>query len=527
MTRRSSKWPGIREQAAAFAVAALILAGCGGEGGSGAEGDDVTGPLRIATPFEISTLDPLVEGFWSPEFGYGEQLMRPTPDAVPEPWILESAEAISETEWELTLHEGVTFHNGNPCDAEAVAALLNHQIAENVVLQPILPGAKAEATGPTTVILTTTSPVTNVPNLLAHDEGFLVYDVETYLAAKKEGETFVDAGIYTGPYEVRELTAEQMVLERNDDYWQGEPALPGVEIAFIADAQARVLAVESGEIDIALYPPTEAAGTVENSSRAHYATAEKGTLGPRVIFNLHHAPAPIDDVLVRQALVAGVDYEAIANDVMDGYYDVAEGMYPMHLPFAVANQKHNPEKARSLLDQAGWVESGDGFRVKNGRPLELTLMTYRADPDLQTVAVALRSQLEEIGVRVVLREIEDYTAIQDKSIADWHAAIYRTAYMGIGADIVGIVQDYFTSDGARNYSGIKDPEIDALAEEISRTFDEERLHELLRELQEIMITEKAYTMVAGAKRNAAVVSDEWRDYKPHENYIHVGWQTAP
>lgn len=524
MTRCCSTLSGHgRKAVAAVSAALLVLIGCGG-GSSGA--DNASGPFRIASSFEIGSLDPITEGFWSTGFGYGELLLRQTPDGVPDPWILESAEATSDTVWKLTLHEGVTFQNGNPLNGDALAALLNHQIAEHPVVQPILPGAKAEATGPTTATLTTKKPISFLPNLLASEEMFPVYDVEALKSVGDDTEALVGAGIYTGPYEVTELTSDQLVAERDEDYWQGTPALPGgVEVKFIEDAQSRVLAVQSGEVDLDIYPPTEAARTLESSSTAHFLTADQGTLGPRVIFNL--GKSPIDDVLVRRALIAALDYDAIANDVMDGLYDVAVGMYPEHLPFAVENQVYEPERAEDLLDQAGWVESGDGPRSKDGAPLKVILASFRDDPDLQPIAVAMRSQLQAVGFEIEVKQLEDFTAISDEGFDDWHLALRRTGYFGNTGSIVEIIHDYLTSDGARNEAGIADPEIDRLADEMSKTFDQQRLYDLLRDLQEVMIAEKAYTVMPAAKPRAVVVSDAWRDYEVSPHYMFVDWQTAP
>jgi peptide/nickel transport system substrate-binding protein len=503
----------------------LLLAATGCFGSSGSEsraGGGVDGPLRVATSWEITSIDPLTEGYWAEVYGYGELLLRPTVTGEPEPWILKSAEAVSPREWELTVNKGVKFQNGKPCDARAVAALINHQLAENPVLKPVLPGASAEVAEPATVRLKTKSPVSNVPNLLTHDDMFPVYDVEAYKAAGDDKQALIGAGLYTGPFEVTRLTAEQMVLKRSKHYWQGTPALPGLEIKFIPDHQARVLAVESGEADIAMYPPTEAARSLQN---AHYVTAEEGTNGPRAHFNLDRAP--VDDVLVRRAVSAAIDYEAIAKEVMDGRYEVAKGLLPTHLPFAVENQTHDPDAARALLDQAGWVESGEGVRTKNGRPLELTLISFRFDPDLQPIAVALRSQLEEVGIAVEIRELGSTDKLYDKSYNDWHLALVLSGYFGVQGDIVGIVQNYLTSDGAYNFGGIADPEVDAIAADLLTTFDEDQRHDLLRELQDIVIAQKAYSVVVAEKSRPAIVSDEWADYKPSVNYVDVDWQTAP
>ncbi|SEF18960.1 ABC transporter substrate-binding protein [Jiangella alba] len=518
-----SRRVGRRALAVAAALAVTVLSGCAVEGQATDPAGETDRPLRIATTWAIGSLDPITEAYWAPEFGYGELLMRPTADGVVEPWLLESAEAVTPTEWELVLRDGVTFQNGSPCDADAVAAAINHQLANNPVLPPIVPGATAAATGPDTVVLTTSTPVSFLPALLAQEDMFPIYDVAAYESAAGDPQALVGLGMHTGPYRVTELTSSGMVLERYDDYWQGEPALPGVEVSFISDAQARVLAVQSGEVDVALYPPTESAGTLENSSAAHFVTGD-GTLGPRLILNVQRSP--MDEPAVRQALSAAIDYEEMANTVMNGFHDVAEGMYPMQLPYAVSNQAYDPDRAGQLLDQAGWVVGADGMRARDGVPLQLTLYTYRADPDLPAIAVALRSQLEESGIGIQIEELDDISSIYDGDTG-WHIALFRTGYYGTSGAVVGVIHDYLTSDGSRNAGGIADPELDALADQLALAFDEEEQYDLLRQIQDIVMARQAYAIVVSVKRASAVVSDTWRDYEPSAVYLHLDWRTQP
>lgn len=190
MAIRPTSWSGRGPRAlAAFAVAALLLAGCSATGGSEA----ARSGLRVATPWQVTTLDPVSEGYWSMNLGYGEYLLRPMPSGIPQPWVAKSAEPVTQTEWRITLHRGVTFQNGEPADADAIAAMMNHQLAENPLLDPVLPGAVATSTGPTTVMLTTTSPVAHVPELLAHAEMFPVYDVEAVESVGENKQELVGA----------------------------------------------------------------------------------------------------------------------------------------------------------------------------------------------------------------------------------------------------------------------------------------------------------------------------------------------
>lgn len=167
------------------------------------------------------------------------------------------------------------------------------------------------------------------------------------------------------------------------------------------------------------------------------------------------------------------------------------------------------------------------MRTKNGQPLELTLVTYPTLPDFEQIAVALRSQLEEVGITIKIREEESNSVLFDEDFTGWHISLQNTGYAGNNGPIMGIVHAFLTSEGGFNPGGIADPEIDALAEQMDRTFDQEQLDDLFRELQNIMIVEKAYTTVAGVRRRAVVVSDTWADYEVSAPFLFVDWQTAP
>ena len=162
--------PRLRRRCLALAtVLALVLptacsfdsAGSDDEAGSPAS-------MTLATPFPITDLSPSASGFWAPEFGYGELLMRAHADGSIEPWLLESLEQQSPTSWLLTLNEGVTFQNGNPLDAEMLTALLNDALSTNEDLQAAIPGGEATVVSALEVELTTGRPAGSVPSAFAH-----------------------------------------------------------------------------------------------------------------------------------------------------------------------------------------------------------------------------------------------------------------------------------------------------------------------------------------------------------------------
>src|SRR5690606_37070315 len=107
-----------------------------------------------------------------------------------------------------------------------------------------VPGGQAAATSDLEVELTTSRPAGTLPAVLANESLVQLYDLP---AAEKAGDDVaaqIEAQFWTGPFVVTEITSERMALEADDDYWGGDPQLETVELKFIPDAQARVLAVQ-------------------------------------------------------------------------------------------------------------------------------------------------------------------------------------------------------------------------------------------------------------------------------------------
>jgi len=480
-------------------------------------------PLTVVTSFRIKSLDPIKQGFWYSEFGAAELLMKWDRDFIVKPWVLESLEQIDDLNWRLTLRPNVTFQNGKVLDAKALAALMNRQLELSPSAQANLPGASVEATGKFEVVLTTQEPTPTVPNILASESVFPVYDVEAVEAVGEEYEKLAGSGFYTGPYQVVSLDDQALVLERYEGYWQGVPPLPGVTVKFVSDPQARILAVQNGEADIAIYVPSEAKRIVEGRDDAFFVTAPSTREGVRCVLNLEEPP--FDDVAVRRAFNLGIDYKSIAEDVMDGVYLTATGYYPPGFPWLVENQVTDPALAEKLLDEAGWSKGDDGIRVKEGQRLHVTLLIYPQQPDLDPISTAMQAQLKEIGFEVEIQSVDSISDAMKKDLLPWNAGLtFSGAISGGGAPQL---HRYIASDGDRNYGGIADPKLDALIKELNVTFDEGKRTELLQEIQKIIIEEQAYQFFVSCKLFPAVVSPAYQGYLPSHNWLHVTFETRP
>lgn len=501
---------------------AVAVAACGGSGEPSTASTDR--PLRIVTSFAVGSLDPVEEGFWMPEYGAAETPMRRGKDGTIEPWAIAALTREDSTTWKLRLRDDVTFQNGKPLDADALLALMQRQLAKSPSAQSVLDGASVRASAEREVTLRTRTPDAAVPAYLAGESVFPIYDVEAVERAGKDPAALAGKGIYTGPYAIRSLTAQELVLERYDGYWQGRPPLPGVSVRFVADPQARILAVRNGEADLALYPPTEAKQTIDGSDDAFYRTPPRGQESITMPLNLRRAP--FEDMRVRRAFLLGIDYEALANDVLDGAYDVASGLYPSFVSFARQSIATDQQAAGALLDEAGWTPGDDGVRVKDGNPLRVRYLTYPQQPDTKAVAIAIQAQLKEIGFDVQVRQVDDITeAFKDPG--GWEAGGTFSGTLGFYGQPEPFLRRYLVTNGSDNYAGIADPELDRLIAKLARTYDAGQREALLAGIQKVVVEQQAYLGVAAFKRFPVIAGPAYREYEPSPSLNHVTFETAP
>lgn len=481
--------------------------------------------LRMVTSFKINNLMPTdPRAFFLPEFGVAELPLCLESTGQLQPWLLESYGRKDEHNWRLTLRPNVTFQNGKPLTATALAAAMNHQLAYSASAKATLPDAKVTVTGEREVMLTTAQPDATVPNALADELVFPIYDVAAVEAASGDPTKLVGSSCFTGPYKVMALDEREMRMVRFDGYWRGQPPLTEVLLRFVSDAQARILAVQNDEADIALYPPSEAQRMLAGRNDAFFKTSTKSYVGPRLLLNIR--TKPFDELAVRRAFSLGVNYQSLATEVLEGISDVATGFYPPVWSWAVSNQKTEVSEARRLLDEAGWTTNGNGVRMKNNVPLEITLLIYPQQPDFAPLATAMQAQLREVGFRVQIRQVEDINAAM-RNDSDWHAAFHSPGLVTTGGAPDPFLREPLTSHGERNFGGVKDLELDKLVSDLSRTFDLKQRATLLTRIQQIVIAEQVYEVRPVFMRARAVVGRRWQSYLPSPHLHHITYETRP
>lgn len=479
--------------------------------------------ITLATGFAVSDLDPGKNGYWGNEFGWSELLLRPVHGKAPEPWLLEKLQSTGEKTWVLTLKPGVRFQNGTALDGAKLAALMTYQLANTASLK-VLAGTTAKATGAREVTLTTSKPVPNMDYLLADESKFIIFDLDAYLAAKPDSAKLTAAKMYTGPYVVDSIDNQGISMTADKNYWGGPLPLTAVRVKFIADAQARLLAVQNGEADLALYPPTNDAKNIAGRSDAFWL---KGPAkGPTFQLQMNMKTGPLADVNVRKALVSGIDYKEIADDVMGGLYQVTNGMYAPNAPYYQPMFATDQAKAKSLLEKSGYTLDGQGKYSKGGVPVTVTILTYPQQPDSGTLGVAVQSQLAKIGMTVKLQQVPDSSAAMQDPKVTWDGAIIGNGTTSFSGDPISPLQTYFVSTGPRNFFGLKDAALDTTIGQLATTMDAGQREALLHRVQDI-VGENAYMGFLTMRLPGVVAGPKWKNYAIPPANLWVGFDTKP
>lgn len=416
LTRR---WLMQRAAIGAGTIGALVFAGSPGQPlgsvASVAAQGAAPGQITYASVRDVFTFDPrLVQT--TEEMGLMqhvcEPLVRLDADMGLVPGLAESWEAVDPMTWKFTLREGVSFHNGEPFNADAVKFSIDdyRRTAEAYPWYYLWPGElpEVEVVDPRTVLLKSTTTIATTPRNLA-----LLYMLPPEAGAAAD---FGDHPIGTGPFSFVEHQQDvRLELVANPDYWGGAPAIERIVYRPIPDPSARMVAVQTGEVDVAAAIPPDLAPALQ----AFPDLAVQQVPGVRIAhypINFRRTDGPLANVAVRQALSYAVDGGSILANILAGAGQPLQGPVPTIL-FAAADlggyPAYDPVKAKELLAEAGYPADA-----------ELTLI-YTPGEFIKDreVTEAVQAQLGEAGVNVRIEELEGGAYSERRATADWDIAI--------------------------------------------------------------------------------------------------------
>ncbi|HEX7039978.1 MAG TPA: ABC transporter substrate-binding protein [Trueperaceae bacterium] len=374
------------------------------------------GTITVGAPTEPPTLDPQLDAGGPSSVvqeSIFETLVAFDQNMVLQPHLATGWEVSDDgLEYTFTLREGVTFHDGTPLNAEAVKFTFDRALGEvdgrqsrYVTLLSQLD--RVEVVDDLTVRFVLKQPFAPFINNLAQLGNAIISPT----AYQELGDGFGRQPVGTGPFRIVEwVTGQSITLERNPDYWQdGLPLLDGVVFRYIPDGSSRVIALESGEVDLILQVPEPDFLRLE--AEGQFQTYKAETLRTVFLWFNPNQP-PFDDVAVREAITMAVDREGIGAAILEGLHRPATQASFSPNVFGVSEMEHqlvyDPEAAAAALDAAGWQVGPDGIRVKDGQRLSFTLYTTtnRYPKDAEIGAYLRASLARDLGAEVELGTYE-------------------------------------------------------------------------------------------------------------------------
>lgn len=411
------------------------------------------------------------------------------------------------------IHEGVSFHDGEPLTTEDIAFSIDyykeHTPANNVLGsdENFIIESYDVVDDYTIVMEVDQSKAKTLESLGA----FLILPkhiwekVEDPMAYNEE-----DAFIGSGPYKKGEYDGSNGSYEfiANEDYYGLKPVADRVLFVPVAD---ELLAFESGEIDITNVP----ADNLDHFKKHEGVEilSKDNDLGAKLLFNFDQIEA-IKDLEVRQALAKAIDQEAILDKVYRGQGEVAMSGY-----VPTSNWYHNPETGPYEYDPEAAKE------VLADLGLELNVLTGNAGEDVSTIEL-VKADLEAVGVKVNIEAVEG--KVRDERIfeEDYEAAIVSNGGWGRAPDYLRTTYSEKSRGSVRNphgmgSAGYANDQITELAEKQLMETDKDARREIFLKLQEAIAEETPLILLGTRTPNVAYRTEGHTGWVKTYDYVQV------
>lgn len=454
---------------AAMMAATFAFTGCGGDGGDKKGGNKV---VRVAgTSSVIASLDPAKDwdGWYIVRYGVGETLFKLDEKLNPAPWIASKFEMVDTQTWKITLNDKVTFSNGQKVTAEKVIASLKRTGSMNSRAS-VLAKAEYKAEG-NVITIKTEKPSPTLIHELCEPYATII-DVE----GTKD---FVKAPIGTGAFVMESFEPnKKAVMKKNENYWGGQVKVNTVEYSNVADANTIALALQNGEVDIALDMTPASAASIEKNDKVVLSKVTQ----PRV-YQLYFNLNKLNDKAVREAIMYGIDKKTIGEKQLKGAVTPTVGAFLDSTPYSSKDLKartFDPEKAKKILADAGYKDTnGDGIVEKDGKPLSIQLCTYKRLAS-DSIATEMQAQLKKIGIDIQIKGHEKATFFKP---GDFDLGIYSIITLPTG-DPYAVLRDAYKPDGVANYGKYTNDAITSYLEALSIEGDLAKRVDLVNKIQQ-------------------------------------------
>jgi nickel ABC transporter, periplasmic nickel-binding protein len=339
-------------------------------------------------------------------------------------------------EYIFTIRKGIKFSNGEILDSKAVKKSL-----ENV---PKLLGEYNGAYGLTSTLIENIEILGSDKIKITFSKSYygILYDLTMInvfgimapAAYNADGTLNKDTKIKTfgtGPYMYNnDKEGDNYHFIRNPNYWGKKPEVESFDIKIIPDNDAKLLALQSGEIDMIL-----GSNNISYDVLKRFIDSDKlkGKLSDKKdvtrFMGLNVSKEPFNNKTVRLAISKAINRKDISNNIFNGFEVEAKNILSENLPYCnvkIGRYDYNLDEANKLLDEAGWKINSNGIREKNGIELKGELLFLAGISDEETLAIKICDDLMKIGIKLIPKNLERNSLYQTISKGEFNAALQTT-----------------------------------------------------------------------------------------------------
>ncbi|MEX1045780.1 MAG: ABC transporter substrate-binding protein [Chthoniobacterales bacterium] len=422
---------------------------------------------------------------------------------------------LAEPEVTFQLHEGVRWHDGAPFTSRDVRFTYD-AIMDDRVASPRKPDYElvlsVETPDEFTVRVVYRRPFS--PALESWMMSVLPAHLLAGVAPDQWPLTFNRAPVGTGSFKFAEWKTNQFVrVVRNDDYFRGPPHLDGIVFRTLPDPLTLRLAFETRQVDFWAADPW-AVGSFREDERFTVFTSPSNSYN-YVGWNLRRPM--FQDPLVRRALAHAVNIDQMIRYVLYGYGTQSTGIFTPEMWFFDPNVPpipYDPERAKELLDEAGWAAGSDGIRVKDGQRFAFTLITNNGNVIRSDISTLVQENLRAVGIEVTV-EMYEWAVFLKRFVnqGEFDAIVLGWA-LGQGFDQFQIWHSTQTEPERLNMVGYQSKEADRLLESIREEFDREKIIAMCGELQRLIYGDQPYLFLFVPEGTSVMWKDTFRVKRP-------------
>lgn len=393
-----------------------------------------------------------------------------------QPCVATEWEMVDDVTWRFKIREDIIAHDGTPFTAEDVLYTFKKGVELSGTNAWIyFDIEKCKVVDEFTIDIVTYSPMPYLLDMMSNSALNPMIDQSSVETVGGTDACITNPLCGTGPYRFVEwVSGEYILLERNENYWGEKPYYKNIQLKFIGDNATRIMALESGDVDMILNVPISSVEYLRGDDN-YVVWQMTSDLTYNLIFNT--TVEPFDDVKVRQAIAHLVDRDTMLQAVGGGYGMTTDTNIPQIHPYYSApgegeTYAYDVDAAKALLAEAGYA---DGFSFK------LTMIGQ-----YKTLAEVFQSALSQAGIQMEMNIVDMPTLMKCYYSGDYEVVIGTNMPNGDLSYPLHYYDNRLSWAQVQGSTGWGSDEMNALIDVASTSADTAEVAEAYAEIQSIL-----------------------------------------